>query len=288
MENKVRVISKQSQLRQKKLFPNKKIIKIFREDRDLGKLIYERNVKSNLIINLKNYGYKNEKFVLEIIGNYELDIADIELKRNNFEQAYDALFSALNSFSRLNKKDLSYKIAIKILMDIHFEKTIKDNIFLMIKNSSYEPYYRLSFDFYKYILNQYIQNSFRYNFQNINKTPLYVFQNLNYRDIIQPSLYPYSISKHPIYSKKLSMHISLLEKYKAIKLENNMILPQKNYNLVSGASNAFMHSIMNNERTIVKMNKLIKEFSIWDTKKIVEWEKKTDLLNYFPTGQKIK
>jgi len=284
----VRVISKQSQLRQKKLFPNKKIIKIFREDRDLGKLIYERNVKSNLIINLKNYGYKNEKFVLEIIGNYELDIADIELKRNNFEQAYDALFSALNSFSRLNKKDLSYKIAIKILMDIHFEKTIKDNIFLMIKNSSYEPYYRLSFDFYKYILNQYIQNSFRYNFQNINKTPLYVFQNLNYRDIIQPSLYPYSISKHPIYSKKLSMHISLLEKYKAIKLENNMILPQKNYNLVSGASNAFMHSIMNNERTIVKMNKLIKEFSIWDTKKIVEWEKKTDLLNYFPTGQKIK
>ena len=284
----MRFISRQTQSRQIKLFHNKKIIKIFREDRDLGKLIYKRNVKSNLIINLKNYGYENEKFVLEIIGNYELDIADLELKRNNFDQAYDALFSALNSFSRLNKKDLSFKIALKILMDIHFEKRIKDNIFSFIKNTSYEPYYRLSFDYYKYIVDQYMQNSYRYNFQNINKTPLYIFQNLNYRDIIQPPIYPYTISKHPLYSKKLSLHIALLEKYKAIKLEKHMILQQKNYKLVSGASNAFKHSIINNNKGIIaKMNKLIKEFSIWDTKKIIKWEKKTDLLNYFPTGQRI-
>lgn len=284
----MRFISRQTQSKQIKLFHNKKIIKIFREDRDLGKLIYKRNVKSNLIINLKNYGYENEKYVLEIIGNYELDIADLELKRNNFNQAYDALFSALNSFSRLNKKDLSFKIALKILMDIHFEKRIKDNIFSFIKNTSYEPYYRLSFDYYKYIINQYMQNSYRYNFQNINKTPLYIFQNLNYRDIIQPTIYPYTISKHPLYSKKLSLHITLLEKYKAIKLEKHMILPQKNYKLVSGASNAFKHSIINNNKGIIaKMNKLIKEFSIWDTKKIIKWEKKTDLLNYFPTGQRI-
>lgn len=284
----MRFISRQTQSRQIKLFHNKKIIKIFREDRDLGKLIYKRNVKSNLIINLKNYGYENEKFVLEIIGNYELDIADLELKRNNLDQAYDALFSALNSFSRLNKKDLSFKIALKILMDIHFEKRIKDNIFSFIKNTSYEPYYRLSFDYYKYIIDQYMQNSYRYNFQNINKTPLYIFQNLNYRDIIQPTIYPYTISKHPIYSKKLSLHMTLLEKYKAIKLEKHMILPQKNYKLVSGASNAFKHSIINNNKGIIaKMNKLIKEFSIWDTKRIIKWEKKTDLLNYFPTGQRI-
>lgn len=261
---------------------------MFREDRDLGKLIYKRNVKSNLIINLKNFGYANEKFVLEIIGNYELDIADLELKRNNFDQAYDALFSALNSFSRLNNKDLSFKIALKILMDIHFEKRIKDNIFSFIKNTSYEPYYRLSFDYYKYIVDQYMQNSYSYNSQNINKTPLYIFQNLNYRDIIQPTIYPYTISKHPIYSKKLSLHITLLEKYKAIKLEKHLILPQKNYKLVSGASNAFKYSIINNNKGIIaKINKLIKEFSIWDTKKIIKWEKKTDLLNYFPTSQRI-
>lgn len=278
--------------RQRKLFPNKKYkkyIKIFVEDKKMGKLRYLNNVKSNLIINLEKLNLEERDLALQIIGKYELEIADIEIKNNNFEEAYDALFSAIHSYFRLDNHEISYNIALRSILEKNFKKTIKNKMFQLIKDRTFKPESYRSFDYFKYIVNQYIINNYSYKLQNINKVPIYIFQNLKFNEIRFPTINPYTISIHPIYSKELTRHLDILEQYNAIKRVNHSLYQGKNYYLVKGSASAFQSSILkDNSNLYKKINYLIEEFSHWDTNKIKEWEKYIGILNYFPTGETIK
>ena len=275
--------------RQRKLFPNKKYIKVFVEDKELGKLQYLNNVKSNLIINLEKLNLEDRDLALQIIGKYELEIGDIEIKNNNFEEAYDALFSAIHSYIRLNNYEISYNIALRGILEKNFKKAIKNKMFQIIKDRTFKPESYKSFDYFKYIINQYIINNYSYKLQNINKVPIYIFQNLKFGEIRYPTINPYTISIHPIYSKELTKHLDILEQYKAIKRVRHSLFQDKNYNIVKGSANAFQSSIIKEDNKLLKkINYFIEEFSYWDTKKIKEWEKDTEILNYFPTGEIIK
>lgn len=271
-----------------KLKPEQGYAKIFNENEDLGELEYKRNVKSNLIINLEKFNYEKRKLLLFIIGNYELRIADLEKKNENYNEVYDALFSGIHSFLRLNQFEIAYNIALKSLMDTHFSKKIKIKMLILIKDGIFKSNFRYSYDFFKYIIDQYKINRYPLKLQNINKLPLYLFNKLDFRDIKYPNLNPYEISIYPIYSKEYSKHLEVLERFKAFKKENKVIIPQSNYNIIKGGSNAFEFFIKKeNNRLLSKINNLIKEFSNWSSKEINKWEKEISLLNYFSTGEII-
>lgn len=277
---------------QKRLLPpsdESKIIKYFIESDKLDRIQLLKNKKSNLILNLKRLPREKNNYALHQIGIFELQIADLEFKKNNLGEVYDALFSALNVYLKLEKyKEIAYNIALKVIIEPKFNKKIKFEMFKFLKSGDSKRDPKPSFDFFKYIINQYVENNYAYHAQNINKTPFFVFQNLNFNEMQYIPLNPYSVSIHPIYSKELTAIIENLIQYKAITIAKNQIIQSNKYYLVTGNSNAFSSLIESgNEGILFKINSLIRKFSNWDTKKIKEWEKKTELLDYFPTFSKI-
>jgi len=275
--------------RQRTLFPAKKYTRYFIEDKKLvGRLTYLKNIKSNLILNLKQMIRNDRIQALEVIGRYELIIADINITNQNYQEATDALLSAISSYNELHKFDITNKIALRSLLSDKFNKEFKDRMYLIIKGLDFKLDKNPSFDYLKYIIDQFVTHRYKTFYQNINKVPLYIFQNLEYEAILLQTLNDYEVSIHPFYSKEIIEHLELLEKKEAIKFEKNYIIRKENYNLIKGGANLFEMSVKSKKKNLLKkINRLIKDFSQWDTNKIKNWEKATGLLNYFSTGEEI-
>jgi len=273
---------------QRKLFQGKKYIKYFLEDDKLEKIEYLKNVKSNLILNLKDMKESEKMDVLKIIGKYELLIMDLEIENQNYYEVYDALYSAIHAYKRAGNYETIINIALKSLLTRQFDKDVKDKMFILIKDPNFKFESIPSFDYLKHILYEYVEHNLPFYKQNINKVPLYILQNLKFDDTRLQTLNTYAISVHPFYSKQITSQIKTLENYNAIKIIDNKICPKENYNLIKNPARAYENAMKIEKKSIlVKIHKLIFEFSKWNTQKIKKWEKNTGLLNYFSTGEEI-
>lgn len=267
-----------------------KDLEFFIENKNLSRLNYLKNRKSNLILNLslkKDAEYLKD---LKKIGNLELQIADLEIQNGNIEKATYNLLSSIKFFIKI-KDDFHYKIALRALLDSNFDHSIKKDFFSIIKTIPLkkQKISQKSIDFLKYIINEYVDYQFDYNRQKINKSPLFIFSNLKFNEIFFFDIPKISISVYPYYSDEIIDSLNSYQNCKIIRIQNNLILPDDNYKEFI-KNDAFRFELtlkQKNGELIEKVHRLIKDFSNWDSLKILNWEKKLGLMEYFKTGESI-
>jgi len=244
-----------------------------------------KNKKTNLLLNL-NLFKKIEKIkALKKIAKLELKISDYYLKNNNFELASDSIFSAINSLVDI-RADICYNIALKGLITKIFNDKVFREFFRVIKDLRKSTVSN-NYEFFKHIINQYVENSYPFKLQNLIKIPFYIFWMINFEDILDIKLNPYIVSRHPIYSKELSEHLKNLEKNRIIKIKK-MILPGIFYQIVRNTSFHYRTFIIGkNKNLIFEINQYIEDFAFFNTNQITDWEKKIKILDYFSTAERI-
>ena len=243
------------------------------------------NRKSNLLLNLKLFRQEDKKKALKKIAVYELRISDRYIKKGNIDLAADSIFSTINSLLEL-RDDLCYIIALKGLLTGKFNDNVKNEFFRILKDLQ-SPNLSNNYEFFKYIIDQYTENSLPFRMQNIIKLPFYIFWKINFEDIFYIKLNPYLISKHPIYSKELSNHLENLKKNKILKIEKT-IIPDIHYQIVKSNSNHYRKYILErNPELLSNINQIIEDFAYLNSKQITKWEKDIKILDFFTTSERI-
>ncbi|HEC37306.1 hypothetical protein LCGC14_0474060 [marine sediment metagenome] len=243
------------------------------------------SIKSNLLLNLKLFHKQDKIKALKQIAKFELKISDLSFEENKNEFAADSIFSTINSLIEI-RKDLCYTIALKGLLIRKFNEKTTQEFFRIIKDLQGSSLSN-NYEFFKYIINQYVENSYPFKLQNIIKAPFYIFWKIKFEDILYLKLNPYVISKHPVYSKELSNHLGNLEKNKIVKIKDT-ILPDLYYRIVRINSNHYRSSVLERKKKLKEIvNNIIEDFAFFKTDQITRWEKDIHILDYYSTAERI-
>lgn len=243
------------------------------------------NIKSNLLLNLSLFREEDKIIALKQIAKLEMRISDFYIEGDKNNIAADSIFSTINSLIEI-RKDLCYIIALKGLLMGNFNEKVTQEFFRIIKDLQ-KPSLSNNYEFFKYIINQYVENSYPFKLQNIIKAPFYIFWKMKFEDILYLKLNPYVISKHPIYSKELSNHLENLEKIRIIKIKDT-ILPDLYYQIVRNNSNHYRTSVLERKKKLMEIvNNIIEDFAFFKTDQITRWEKDIQILDYFSTAERI-
>lgn len=243
-----------------------------------------------MILNLKLRSGDNYLRDLKSIGEYEVQIADLEIEKGNFDKAAHNLLSAVKFFTILNDKSI-FLIALRSIIDKNFNVNIKREFFKVLNRIKTigQNLSRKSNRFLKFIITQYVENQYTLKKQNINKLPLYISSNLSFSENLLIDVPEISISTHPYYSSEIIQFLSSIEKCKIIKIQKNLVFPQENFKIfiLNEAKKFRDDEKIQKSGFIDKINSLIEDFSQWKSIDIINWEKNLGLMDFFKTGEII-
>lgn len=261
----------------------------FRENGDIGYLQKLMNKKSNILLNLDKFKGEKKKIFCSQAGNIELEIINELNKKDDLKEQsksslmHNSLISAVNVLIDFFPKK-AYKILLKGLSDDNFDNKSKRIFFARIKELRMEKkdeFLVNDFRFFNFLIKRHVDNSLKINKQRFNKFELYVFDKLNYPDIfsINLDLHPRTISYFPLYSPELREYLKKIIKMKILMEKDKFLFPHVYYKVSEKQAEYFINNT--DAELIKKIDKTIADFSKFNSKKIIEWEKNLKFLNYF-------
>lgn len=268
------------------------MINLFPEDivEEITKI---KNMKSKLVINLRNINKSDKIRYYEKIIHLELQIADMEIIRGYHDKAISNIKNGLIFLDKIqNSQYFIEKICLRGLIEEKFPLKNRDLFFThYIKtkdffNENLEQISASLRNIYAFVIDEFVQNKFKANIQNLNKSHFYLFQHtpFMYLHLIpKPEIKMGSFPLYSIQFEKIFSNYS--ENWDVFSIDNNIIYPHLEYIKFQKFANNFKNKILeNNPRLLDFYEYLIGAFSDWDTNKIRQWEEKTNILSHFKRG----
>jgi hypothetical protein len=265
--------------------------KYFKEDEEISYLERLMNKKSNLILNLNTYEGNLKKNKISEVAYLELEIIKqvkkkLEIKdKSKKSLVYNSLISAINILIDYFPRR-AYKIALKGLNDGFFEENIRIkflNLINQISRENEDIFSENNFQMFNYILKKHVEESIKIKKQNLNKYELFIFDKLDYQEILITNLdlHPRKIHLYPFYSPEIDDYLKNLLRMNILKQDGNYLYPNIYYRISVNQSHLFERKI--DSDLIKKIDQLIYEFSNFTTRDIELWEKDLKFLEYFET-----
>ncbi|UYP43941.1 hypothetical protein NEF87_000226 [Candidatus Lokiarchaeum ossiferum] len=252
--------------------------------------------KTSLIINLRNNSDEEKDDNYRRIIRLELEIADMEIIRGFYNKAISNIKNGLIFLDKLqNSHHFIEKICLRGLIEEKFSSENRELFFKFLikdKDPIDEDLEQISDSLrntFAYIIDEFVENKFKANLQNLNKSHFYLYQNTPFRylDLIPKPII--KIGSYPLYSEHFNTFFSVYsENWDFFSIKDNLVHPSLEYNRLLIFANSFKRRIAEqNVKILTFYENLLKSFSNWKTDEIKEWEKKTQILNHFGRDAKI-